>query len=72
MTLVVLVFFALLVLGVPIAHVVLIAAAVGIWTAGNDGLILIQQTVYGLDSYILQAIPFFVISGTIAAQPGNA
>lgn len=68
MTLVVLVFFALLLLGVPIAHVVLIAAAVGIWTAGNDGLILIQQTVYGLDSYILLAIPFFVISGTIAAE----
>lgn len=68
MTLVVLVFFALLTIGVPIAHVVLISAAVGVWMAGNDGLILVQQTVYGLDSYILLAIPFFVISGTIAAQ----
>lgn len=68
MTLVVLVFFALLLIGVPIAHVVLLAAAVGIWIAGNDGLILVQQTVYGLDSYILLAIPFFVISGTIAAE----
>lgn len=68
MTLVVLVFFALLTIGVPIAHVVLISAAVGIWIAGNDGLILVQQTVYGLDSYILLAIPFFVVSGTIAAQ----
>ena len=44
MTLVVLVFFALLIIGVPIAHVVLISAAVGIWMAGNDGLILVQQT----------------------------
>ncbi len=68
MTLVVLVFFALLVIGVPIAHLVLMSAAVGIWIAGYDGLILIQQTVYGLDSYVLLAIPFFVISGTIAAQ----
>ena len=68
MTLVVVVFFALLTIGVPIAHVVLISAAVGIWIAGNDGLILVQQTVYGLDSYILLAIPFFVVSGTIAAQ----
>ncbi len=68
MATVIIVFFGLLVVGVPIAHVVLIAAAVGIWTAGNDGLILVQQTVYGLDSYILLAIPFFVISGTIAAE----
>lgn len=68
MTIVVLVFFALLTIGVPIAHVVLISAAVGVWMAGNDGLILVQQTVYGLDSYILLAIPFFVISGTIAAE----
>jgi len=68
MTLVILTFFALLVIGVPIAHVVLIAAAVGVWAAGNDGLILVQQTIYGLDSYILLAIPFFVISGTIASR----
>ena len=68
MTIVILVFFALLTIGVPIAHVVLISAAVGVWIAGNDGLILVQQTVYGLDSYILLAIPFFVISGTIAAE----
>jgi len=67
-TLVVLTFLALLVIGVPIAHVVLIAAAFGVWATGNNGLILVQQTIYGLDSYILLAIPFFVISGTIASR----
>lgn len=68
MTIVIIAFFILLLLGVPIAHVVLMAAAVGIWIAGNNSLILIQQAVYGMDSYILLAIPFFVISGTIAAR----
>lgn len=72
MTIVVIVFFALLAIGVPIAHVVLIAAAVGVLMSGDDGLILVQQTVYGLDSYILLAIPFFVVSGTIAAAGTTA
>ena len=51
-------FFALLIIGVPVAHVVLAAAAIGILAVGNDGTILVQQTVLGMNSYILLAVPF--------------
>jgi len=61
-------FFFLLILGVPVAHVVLGAAAVGILGGGNNGTILMQQTVLGMNSYILLAVPFFIISGDIAAK----
>lgn len=63
-------FFALLIIGVPVAHVVLGAAAVGIIGGGNNGTILMQQTVLGMNSYVLLAVPFFIISGDIAAK-GN-
>jgi len=65
---VLIVFFAMLIIGVPVAHVVLAAAAAGIIGAGNNGTILAQQTVLGMNSYILLAVPFFIISGDIAAK----
>jgi len=67
---VLLIFFALLVLGVPVAHVVLAAATGGILFGGGDGTIIAQQLVLGANSYILLAVPFFIISGDIAAK-GN-
>lgn len=72
MGIVLLVFFSLLVIGVPVAHVVLAAAAAGIILAGNNGTILVQQTVLGMNSYILLAVPFFIISGDIAAKGGTS
>ncbi len=62
------VFFLLLVIGVPVAHVVLGAAAVGIIASGNNGVLLAQQTVLGMNSYVLLAVPFFIISGDLAAK----
>lgn len=61
-------FFVLLIIGVPVAHVVLGAAAVGILAGGTDGVLLAQQTVLGMNSYVILCVPFFIISGDLAAK----
>lgn len=68
MAVVMIVFFVLLIIGVPVAHVVLGAAAIGIIAGGNNGILLAQQTVLGMNSYVLLAVPFFIISGDLAAK----
>ncbi|MGI6686768.1 MAG: TRAP transporter large permease [Christensenellales bacterium] len=65
---VLLIFFALLIVGVPVAHVVFGAAGVGILSAGNNGTILAQQMVLGMNQYVILAVPFFIISGDLAAK----
>ncbi|MGI6433236.1 MAG: TRAP transporter large permease [Sphaerochaetaceae bacterium] len=61
-------FFVLLVIGVPVAHVVLGSAAAGVLLAGKNGTILAQQLFLGSNSFLLLAVPFFIISGDIAAK----
>jgi len=61
-------FFALLLIGMPVAHVVLGAAALGVLLAGKNGTILAQQLVLGCNSFLLLAVPFFIISGDLAAK----
>lgn len=66
-------FFGLLVLGFPIFLVVLISTAVGIIFFTNiSPLILIQQLFNGLDNYVLLGLPFFIVSGSIAAEGETA
>ncbi|WP_166445581.1 TRAP transporter large permease [Enterocloster lavalensis] len=61
-------FFALLLLGVPIAFVVYAATTIGIVGTGNNPVILVQQLFAGLNSFTLLAVPFFIISGDLAAK----
>ncbi len=68
MTLAMIAFFGLLIIGVPVAHVVLGAAAMGILAGGYDGTLLAQQTVLGMNSYVILCVPFFIISGDLAAK----
>lgn len=69
--LVVVTFFALLILGVPIFLVVLGSATVGIIVHGGvSPVILVQQLFNGLDRYIILAVPFFIMAGAIAAEGG--
>lgn len=68
MLMVMIIFFALLIIGVPVAHVVLGAAAVGVLSSGNNGTLLAQQTVLGMNSYVILCVPFFIISGDLAAK----
>lgn len=63
------VFFLMLIIGVPVAHLVMAAASIGIAMLGNSSVMLLVQQMYeGLNSYILLAVPFFIISGDIAAK----
>lgn len=62
-------FFALLLLGIPIALVVLIASTVGIVAYSGTSLQIVTQFLFsGLNNYVLLAIPFFIMSGTIASK----
>ncbi len=66
---VVTVFFALLVLGVPIFAIVLICAGSGVALYSHTSLlVIIQQLFNGLDSSTLLAVPFFIVAGSIASK----
>lgn len=61
-------FFILLIIGMPVAHVVLGAATLGVLTGGTNPSIAVQQLFLGANSYLYLAVPFFIISGDIAAK----
>ncbi len=62
-------FAILLLLGIPISMVVLSASAAGLMAYTTMPLqAVIQQMFSGLNNYTLLAIPFFIISGTIASR----
>lgn len=61
-------FFLFLLLGVPISFVILAASGIGIWEAGSNLVILAQQMFAGMNNYTMLAVPFFIISGDIAAK----
>lgn len=67
-TLVLVLFFVLLVIGVPVAFVIIGAAGVGIVSSGTNPMILMQQLFQGMNSFTYLSIPFFIMSGDIAAQ----
>lgn len=67
--LVVIAFAVLLLLGIPISMVVLSASSLGIMAyTSTPLLVVVQQMFSGLNNYTLLAIPFFIISGTIASR----
>ncbi|QYK41722.1 MAG: TRAP transporter large permease [Paracoccaceae bacterium] len=60
-------FLILLVLGVPIAFAIGLGALVPIILQGNIPLSLVVSRMFGgIDSFPLMAIPFFVLTGTLA------
>lgn len=62
-------FFVLLVLGIPIAGVVMMCAAGGVALYSSTGLQVISQQLFtGLDSTTLLAVPFFIVAGSIASR----
>ena len=65
-------FVLLLLVGVPIAFVLLGTALVYIWTSGNDVLFasFAQQLFSGIESYGLIAIPLFMLAGEIMNRGG--
>lgn len=62
-------FFVLLVIGVPIYAVVMMCAAGGVLMYTPTSLLVISQQLFtGLDSTTLLAVPFFIVAGTIASR----
>lgn len=59
-------FLGLLVLGVPIALVLGIAATIYLVTTGATPLSVVPQRIFaGLDQFVLMSIPFFILSGLL-------
>lgn len=59
-------FFSLLLLGVPIAFVLAIAATAYLLTVGSIPLSAVPQRFFaGLDQFVLMSIPFFILSGAL-------
>ena len=67
-TIVLSLFFILLLIGMPVAFVVLCASGYGIASNGTDLMIVMQQLFGGMNSFTYLSIPFFIMSGDIAAK----
>jgi tripartite ATP-independent transporter DctM subunit len=73
MTLVIAVFFVLLVLGMPVGYVLGIAGMVGLYTIGGEGRFLMmapKRFFAGIDLFPFLAMPFFILAGEIMNRSG--
>ncbi|WPY96204.1 TRAP transporter large permease (plasmid) [Limimaricola variabilis] len=65
-------FAALLLLGVPVAFAMGIAAALTFWFEGLPLLMTFQRTISGISAFSLLAIPFFIFAGELMLHGGIA
>lgn len=66
-------FIVLLLLAVPVAFTVGGAALLGLWWGGQYPLVIIlKQTFEGVDSFVLLAIPLFILAGALMETGGIA
>jgi C4-dicarboxylate transporter DctM subunit len=66
-------FLVLLLLAVPVAFTVGSAGVIGLWWSGQYPLtIVIQQTFLSVDSFVLLAIPLFILAGFLMETGGIA
>lgn len=65
-------FFVLILLGTPVVFVLGISAALAIYASDIPVSIISQRMYAGLDSFTIMAIPFFVLAGIIMEQGGIA
>jgi C4-dicarboxylate transporter DctM subunit len=67
------VFALLLVLAVPVAFTIGMAGFVGLWWSGSYPLtIIVQQAFLSVDSFVLLAIPLFILAGALMETGGIA
>jgi len=64
------VFVALLVLGMPIAFALGSAGVVGLWWMHIDLTVVAERAFTGIDSFVLLAVPFFILAGEIMSRGG--
>lgn len=63
--------FALLITGIPVAIVLMLCSLILLWYIDMfDPLLLSQQMLTGADSFILTAVPFFMLAGEIMKEGG--
>lgn len=73
LTAIVILFFGLLVLGVPIAIMLLMVTTISLYFFTQVPLIsLVQQLFSGLDNFVILAVPFFIVAGGIMASGDSA
>jgi len=66
-------FLILLGLGVPVAFVIGVSGLVGLWWDGQYPLtVIVKQTFEGVDSFVLLAIPLFILAGALMETGGIA
>lgn len=71
MAVVFIILFVMLVLGVPIAYAIGLAATWGLLFVGNVPLTVVPQRMYTmLDTFSLLAIPFFILAGNLMEKGG--
>lgn len=72
MTIALILFLALIVIGAPIVFALGVAAALSLALADIPAGIIAQRMYGGLDSFTVMAIPFFVMAGIVMEQGGIA
>lgn len=65
MTLVFIVLFGLMLLGVPVAFAIMSAGMTYLAATGTSLLVVAQRLVYGLNSFTLLAVPLFILVGNL-------
>ena len=66
-------FVVLLLLAVPVSFTVGVAALAGFWWSGQHPLTqILKQTFEGVDSFVLLAIPLFILAGALMETGGIA
>lgn len=65
MTIVLIVLFGLMLLGVPVAFAILSAGMAYLTTSDVSLLVVAQRLVYGLNSFTLLAVPLFILVGNL-------
>jgi len=64
-------FFALLVIGVPVAFALAGASLIYVLTSGNvPDVVVLHRMVNGIDSFPLLAVPFFILAGNLMNSAG--
>jgi len=68
LSIVLILFFVLLFIGMPIGFVIIGASGVGIMAMGSNPMMMVQQLFGGMNSFTYLSIPFFIMAGDIAAE----
>lgn len=63
-------FVLLLVLGMPVSFALAIASALALYAGGVPLSLIVQRMTASIDSFVLLAVPFFLLAGQLMARSG--